>query len=159
MRQQRRADRRKTNRLSMEQRRASLTAENRAQKAILLIVAIGLLVILVVLAIGFYRTRIAPPGKIVAETTERKIELRELVPVLKLLRVSAAIQGNPRPPTPNSALDMLVRNSILNERAGSAFGIDITSADINLMLVSQFEPEESFEGKTPVVLTLSLIHI
>ena len=48
---------------------------------------------------------------------------------------------------------MLVRNSILNERAGSAFGIDITSADINLMLVSQFEPEESFEGKTPVVLT------
>lgn len=153
MRQQRRADRRRTNRLSVEQRRAGLTAENRAQKAILLVVVIGLLIVLVVLAIGFYRTRIAPPGKIVAETTERKIELRELVPILKLLTVSAAIQGNPRPPTPRSALDMLVRNSILNERANPAFGVDITSADVDLMLVSQFEPEESFEGKTPVVLT------
>ena len=153
MRQQRRAERRRAGRPTTAQRRATRMSERQLQRLVLALAGVGLAALVAVLSIGFYRSTIAPPGRTVAETTAGEIKLRELVPTARLLRLSNGLPDNHVGSVPQDAMNLLVRDAVLSERAGPAFGVEVTQADLDILLVSQFEPPESFEGQTPVALT------
>ncbi|MDA1215363.1 MAG: peptidylprolyl isomerase [Chloroflexi bacterium] len=153
MRQQRRAERRRAGRPTTAQKRATQTSERQLQRLVLALAGIGLAALVAILSIGFYRSNIAPPGRVVAETTGGAITLREVVPVAKLIRLSNGLADNFVGSLPQDGMNLLIRDAILRERTGPAFGVEVTQADLDIWLVSQFEPEESFEGQTPVTLT------
>ena len=153
MRQQRRADRRKAGRPTTAQKRVTQISERQLQRMVLALAGIVLAVVVAILSIGIYRSNIAPPGRVVAETTAGVITLREVVPFAKLLRLSNGLPDNYVGSLPQDSMSLLLRNAILRERTGPTFSIDVTQADLNFFLGSQFEPEGSFDGQAPVTLT------
>ena len=153
MRQQRRAERRRAGRPTTAQRRTTQMSERQLQRLVLALAGIGLAALVAILSIGFYRSNIAPPGRTVAETTAGVITLREVVPIAKLIRLSNGLPDNHVGTLPQDGMNLLIRDAILRERTGPAFDVEVTQADLDILMVSQFEPAESFEGQTPVTLT------
>jgi hypothetical protein len=129
-------------------------SERQVQRLVLALAGIGLFALVAILSIGIYRSNISPPGRTVAETTAGEITLREVVPAAKLLRMSNGFADNYVGSLPQEAINLLIRDAVLRERTGPAFGVEVTQADLDFWMVSQFEPRETFEGKiTPVTLS------
>jgi hypothetical protein len=148
MRQRRRAERGHRAASGAAEQRSQRDGERRRQR-LLYVAASAVGALLVILLVGgFYFSSYRPPRKAVALVGEVKIPLSRVVTETRLLSGMGAGLVDPQ-----QALNLLIRNQILEQQGQSQFPVVVLPEEIDQLLADQFEVLSAPDDPRPTSLT------
>ena len=150
MRQRRRAERDHFAARAPSQQRSTRRETERAQRRLLLIGVAALALLLVgVLAVGWYVGSFQPPRRVIAEVNGEPVRVRDLVAYTRLEGFPTGFYSTA---TVATARNSYIRDRILRLRA-STLGVTVTAADVEESIAIRFEPPPGPEEPRAVVLS------
>ena len=150
MRQRRRAERAQSAARASSQQRTTSHGAERSQRRLLIIAAsvVGLLLV-GLLAAGWYVSGFQPPRRVVAEIDGEPVQLRDVIPYTKLEILTS---GQETLTTVAVARNLYARDHVLRLRA-VGLGVAVTPAEVEEAIASRFEPPVSPDAERSTVLT------
>ena len=147
MRQRRRAERGRYSPSTAPEQRSRREIDRRRQRLLYISAAVVAVVMVLLLASGFYVTAVRPPHKIVARVGEVSVQLSQ---TLALNRIHNGIIGVI---DPGRALELVISNEVLRQRAEPEFGVSVLASELEVELAGQFESPTGPDAGLPQVLT------
>ena len=137
MRQRRRAERGHFAAPTSHQQSTTRRGTERSQRRLLVIGAsVAGLLLVGLLAVGWYVSSFQPPRRVVAEIDGEPLRLRDVIPYTKLERLTSGLLS---PTTVANARNAYARDSVLRLRAGE-LGVALRPNEVEETLALRFEP-------------------
>jgi hypothetical protein len=147
MRQRRMAERGRYSPSTAIKRRSRRETDRRRQRMLYIGAAVVTMIIVLLLASGFYVTAFRPPHKIVAHVGEVPVKLSQTLALNRIHNGMIGVIDSGR------ALDLVISNEILRQRAGPEFGVSVLASELEVELVGQFESPTGPGTELPQVFT------